>query len=288
MPTPTPTVDLSAKRVLLLQSDGSVEIYRTAASAFAAALPVRTELHDLGGDREKGREVLRQRGGSTDLVVAVGALAASLAREEAVAPVLYCAVLNPERYGLTSRTPGVSFEVAPRDVLEALRQALPGRNRIGVIYDPAKSGGTVREAERIAGAMGLRIVKQEANRPEDVDFLFRSLRPEIDLLWLLPDSTVVTRESFELLALQAAEARIPLVAFAEAFARQGALLAFYPDPAAVGRQCGEIASRLLRGEVSAAEIGARAPERFACAVNRRIEGQLGLSLPANLCTDVGG
>ncbi|MGH7858947.1 MAG: ABC transporter substrate binding protein, partial [Candidatus Binatia bacterium] len=109
-----------------------------------------------------------------------------------------------------------------------------------------------------------------------------------DVLWLVPDSTVVTRESFELLALHAAEAGIPIVAFAEAFVRQGALLAFYPDPSAVGRQCGSLAMQVLRGEVATARIGSRGPERFACVVNRRIEGQLGVEIPDGMCTDLGG
>ena len=290
LPTPTPTPDVSRREVLLLQSDGEVAIYRSASAALTAALPARVRFHDLGGDPERGGEVLAEEGGEVDLIVAVGSLAASLAREGGRGrPVLYCAVLNPERYAAPAgNVGGVSFEVSAVEQLRGLRRALPGRTRIGVIYDPEKSGATVAAAEQAAGRLGLRIVKQRATRAEDVDFLFRSLRNDIDVLWLLPDSTVVTRESFELLALQAAEAGIPLVAFAEAFARQGALLAFYPDPAAVGRQCGALATRILRGEVSPAEIGARSPDRFACAVNRRIEGQLGVSVPGEMCAEVGG
>jgi putative tryptophan/tyrosine transport system substrate-binding protein len=289
-PTPTPTVDVSASTVLLLQSDARVDIYRRTAAALAGALPGQVRLQDLAGDRERGRTMVGAEAADADLVVAVGALAAALAREEVRGkPLLYCAVLNPERYDLSARgIAGVSFEVSPEEQLRGVAEALPGRTRIGVIYDPGKSGPTVAAAERAAGALGLRIVKQQATRPEDVDFLFRSLRPEIDVLWLLPDSTVVTRESFELLALHAAEWGIPLVAFAEAFTRQGALLSFYPDPVAVGRQCAALAARLLSGETSPEEIGARTPDRFACAVNRRIGGLLGVSVPPGMCVEVGG
>ncbi|MGH7823402.1 MAG: ABC transporter substrate-binding protein [Candidatus Binatia bacterium] len=277
--------------MLLLQSDARVAIYQAAAAALTAELPLAVSLQDLAGDAERGREVLLDSAERADLIIAIGSLAATLAREGAAGrPVLYCAVLNPERYELLSapNVAGVSYEVSPEAQLRALKRALGDRTRVGVIYDPEKTGATVAAAERAAARLGLRIVKQQAQRPEDVDFLFRSLRPDIDVLWLVPDSTVVTRESFELLALHAAEAGIPVVAFAEAFVRQGALLAFYPDPAAVGRQCGTLAVDILRGAAVPSRIGARGPERFACVVNRRIEGQLGVDIPEEMCTDLGG
>jgi ABC-type uncharacterized transport system substrate-binding protein len=269
-----------------LQSDANVAVYRDTASHLVADLPARVELRDLRGDREQAREVASEA--DADLVIAVGSLAATAAREHVSdRPILFCAVLNPERYHLTgSNIAGVSFEVSAAAQLRGLHQALPAARRIGVIYDPEKSGTLVAEAESAAAKAGLTIVKAEAKQARDVDPLFRSLKRDIDVLWVIPDSTVVTRESFEILALQAAESRIPFVAFSEAFARQGALVAFYPDPAAVGQQCAELAAALLRGEVKPAEIGVRTPERYRVAVNRRVEDQLGLKLGGGLHADV--
>ena len=285
-PTATPTVNLSALRVLLLQSDANVVVYRDTAARLASALPGRVELRDLRGDREQAVEVTRQV--DADLVVAVGSLAATVAREQiADRPVIFCAVLNPERYNLTGpNIGGVSFEVSAAAQLERLRAALPRATRVGVIYDPQKSAAMVNEAERTAARLGLQIVKAVANQPRDVDPVFRSLKRDIDVLWVIPDSTVVTRESFEVLALGAAESRIPFVAFSEAFARQGALLAFYPDPGAVGDQCATLAGQVLRGQIKPSQVGVRAPERYRVAVNRRVEDQLGLTLDARLRPDV--
>ena len=76
------------------------------------------------------------------------------------------------------------------------------------------------------------------------------------------------------------------MAFSEAFARQGSLLAFYPDPAAVGDQCARLAAEVLRGQIKPSQVGVRAPERYRVAVNRRVEDQLGLTLDARLRPDV--
>jgi putative ABC transport system substrate-binding protein len=196
-------------------------------------------------------------------------------------------VLNPERYALSApNVAGVRFEISAATQLRRMNRALPSGRRIGVLYDPAKSEVFVAEAERAALGMGLQLVKAIVHDPRDVAFVFRSIRPDIDVLWLIPDSTVVTRESFEVLALQTAEAKMPLVAFAEAFAKQGALLALYPDPGAVGAQCASLAVRLLRGETTPSQIGVRDPDRARLAINRRIEDQLAIPLTPGLEADV--
>ncbi len=286
VPRATATPALSAKRLLLLQSDGSVAIYRETAAKLVASLPGTVELHDLRGDREQAVEILQSS--RPDLVIAVGSLAATVSRQlVSDRPVLFCAVLNPGRYDLAApNVAGVSFEISAAAQLERLEEALPGAARVGVIYDPAKSAALVADAERAAPRFGLQIVKAVAQDPRNVDFVFRSLRKDIDVLWVIPDSTVITRESFEVLALQAAETKTPFVAFAESFARQGALLAFYADPAAIGEQCATIAGKMVRGEAAPAQIGIRSPDHFRVAVNRRVEDQLGLKIGSAVRPDV--
>jgi putative ABC transport system substrate-binding protein len=286
--TPTATVDVASRRVLLLQSDGGVAVYRDTAAALLRALPARMELADLRGDRAQGAEVARGAAGRSDLIVAVGSLAASAARAEAPgAPLLFCAVLNPQRYPLSGpNVAGVSFEVPAGEQLERLKLALPGAVRVGVIYDPAKSQALVNEAERAAARLRLDLVKAVAREPREVDFVFRTLRKDIDVLWMIPDSTVITPETFQILALQAAESNVPFLAFGESFARQGALLAFYPDPTAVGGQCAALAAAILRGEARPGEIGLRAPDSVRVAVNRQVESQLAIKLSPALRADV--
>jgi putative tryptophan/tyrosine transport system substrate-binding protein len=196
-------------------------------------------------------------------------------------------VLNPERYDLAApNVAGVRFEVSAAAQLSRIREALPGAMRVGVLYDPDKSAAFVAAAERAAGKSGIRLVPAVVRDPREVAVVFRTIRDDVDALWLIPDSTVVTRESFEVLALQSAESKVPLVAFAEAFARQGALLALYPDPGAVGAECADLAGRILRGEAEPREIGIRHPARPLLAVNRRIEEQLGVLLGSGLDPDV--
>ncbi|MEA2627304.1 MAG: hypothetical protein QOD06_3349 [Candidatus Binatota bacterium] len=287
-PTATETPNLAARRVLLLQSDGRVETYAATARALMRSVPGTVELQDLAGDAERGAQTVREAAGRADLVVAVGALAATTARREAAdRPVLFCAVLNPRRHDLASRSAGgVSFEVSAERQLQELRRALPNVTRVGVLYDPQKSAAFLDEANHAASRFGLRIVPAVVRDPRDVGFVLRSLRKDIDVLLLVPDSTVLTRESFEVIRTVAAETRTPLIAFSEAFARQGALLAFQPKAESVGEQCARLAERILRGDLHLSDVGVRAPEEVRVVVNRRVEDILGVPISRSVRPDV--
>jgi outer membrane receptor for ferrienterochelin and colicin/ABC-type uncharacterized transport system substrate-binding protein len=287
-PRPTGTPNLATRRVLLLQSDGRVATYAAAADALMRSVPGTVELQDLGGDAQRGAQTVREAASRADLVVAVGTLAATTARREAAdRPVLFCAVLNPRRHDLASRSAGgVSFEVSAERQLQELRRALPSVTRVGVLYDPQKSAAFLDEANRAAAQSGLRIVPAVVRDPRDVGFVLRSLRKDIDVLLLVPDSTVLTRESFEVIRTVAAETRTPLIAFSEAFARQGALLAFHPKAESVGGQCARLAGRILRGDLRLADVGVQAPEDVRVVVNRRVEDILGVPISQSVRPDV--
>lgn len=285
--TPTPTPTSGPRRVILLQSDSRVTVNGEIASALLPRLSGTVEFIDLAGDRERGLEVARKAAERADLVVTVGSLATAVARDAiSTVPVIFCAALNPSRLKLpTANAGGVRFELSPKEVFARLKLALPGLQRIGVIFDPAKSQEIVSEAIKAAGAYGLQIVPAEAHDSRSVDFVFRSIRKEIQVLWIIPDSTVITRENWLIIREQAAESNIPLLAFSDSFAREGALLAFYPEPQAIAEQCAQLAGRVLRREISPAQIGIQAPERVSSAVNRRVEEYLGLKISPSLAPD---
>jgi ABC-type uncharacterized transport system substrate-binding protein len=268
-------VSLTERRVLLLQSDGKVGIYRDVAAAVAREIPATVSLQDCNGDPDRCGEVASA---PADVVVAIGALAAR-ALAGATRPAIACALLNPG----DSSAPGVAYYPSAGQQLRTIKAALPGRTRIGVIYNPERSRAYVAAAEQAAAKLGLRLVEQAATKPQELGFLFRTLQKEIDVLWLIPDQSLITTDSFLLLAELAAESKVPLVGFAEAFARGGAVLAIYSEPAVVGSQCARLAIDALRGGVLG---GTQDPERVSCAVNSRIEDQLGLNVPPGVCRAV--
>lgn len=277
---PAPPVELAQRKVLVVQSDGKVTSYQQVSRALVPKLGTEVLFYDCQGDPEGCRATLRERAGDADLVLPIGITAARGARETIRdRQVLYCGVSNPKRHDLlTQNVCGISLDVAPHTFLERLRDAFPERNRIGVLYDPTKSGAYVLEAERAATNLGLQIIKSPVRDPRDVEFAFRAVAADVQLLWLIRDSTVITTaERFDQLVERSLEVRVPLVTSFPS--ERGVLLAVSVEPETVGEECAGLAQRLLRLELSCNEVGYAWPRRVSLHWNRSLAEHFGVNVP---------
>jgi putative ABC transport system substrate-binding protein len=275
-------------KVLVLQTDSKIAAYRAVSGALLPALGDRVEFHDCQGHAGECKAALAEHAAAVDLVVAVGTVAATEARaEHAGRTVLYCGVSNPRRYDLVTESMcGVSLDVPAEEFLARVLEALPGKTRIGILHDPSRTGPIVLDAQRAATALGLRLVKAEARDPRDVAFVFRSVAPDIDLMWLVADSTVLgSLDEFDLVSRLSLELRKPLVASFRS--ERGVLLAAYSEPQDIGAQCAEIAERLLRNETTCRDVGYATPRKTAVAWSSAVAEQFGLTAPVGLVPDSG-
>ena len=122
--------------------------------------------------------------------------------------------------------------------------------------------------------------------PEDVPAAFRRATRDVDGVWLIPDSTVVSRGSFEFILHATAERRLPLMVFSEPMVRAGGLVAVVPDHADVGRQAAQLVDRLLgarRRRIPPVE----APRALRLVLNAKTADMLGVAIPIELAERAG-
>jgi putative ABC transport system substrate-binding protein len=281
-PAPAP----AAQEVAILKS-ADLGAYHQAVAAFKDAMDpsvVFTE-YNLLGDPVEGRKLARRiRTSGASLVLAVGLKAALAARLELVdVPVIFCMVLDPVRYDLkASNMTGLLLEVPIDHHLSTMRQALPAVRRIGMLFDPTKSQHLVDEARRQAKTHGFDIVAKPVASDKDVVAAARMLMPQIDLLWLIPDSTVLSEDSLRFLLDLALEHNVPSVGFSSEFVRSGALMALSVSYADIGRQAAQFAKKFLNGE--GGELFGRLwpPPHARITVNSKTARFLGLTLPPEI------
>ncbi|HKY34105.1 MAG TPA: ABC transporter substrate-binding protein [Candidatus Polarisedimenticolia bacterium] len=257
----------------------------------AASGAVRTV--NLGSEEGEaaGREALAV---PPTLIVAVGTRAARLARQEAPGvPLVYAMVLDPASAGLPGpgETPGeavtgVAMDVTLRDQLALLREMIPGLKRIGVLYDPSVSGPLVRRAEDEMRAMGLTLTAQPVRSEAEVIGAAGLIAPEVDVLWAIPDVTVLTSANARALILLALRSRKPLLAMSEGYVRHGALAALAAHPYEVGRRAGEMATSILSG-TPVQRLKPEMPPRVDLFVNVATAQRLGLELPDAIVSRAG-
>jgi len=213
-----------------------------------------------------------------DIVLAIGMGALSKVKVIKKIPVVYLMVLNPQSIlsGEKNIT-GVSMNIPPDKQLHTLRKALPEMKRIGLLYDPKRTGSFVRAARNAAGRIGITPVAIEVHSSREVPSSLHAMRGKIDIFWMLPDLTVITPETVELFLLLSLEDRIPILTFSEKYVEMGALLAIGIDALDIGRQAGEMANGILSGK----DGGGMKPvdaRKAVISVNLKVARKLGIRI----------
>jgi putative ABC transport system substrate-binding protein len=210
------------------------------------------------------------------LVLAVGDPALAKAKKVRQVPVVAVMALslNLPKPPLTN-VHGVSVIAPPGRYMQLFSGM--GAKRVGVLYDPNRTGNYLKRAQQAAESAGVRLVVREVNDPREVYEKIEQLNGAIDLLWMLPDATAVTAATLEAYFGFSIKHKTPLVSFSQQYLQKGAAASIDIDRVDMGRQAGEIAARFLGGSVSAGT--AVDPRAAKVNSNPVIEKKLGLKIP---------
>ncbi|HMN02332.1 MULTISPECIES: ABC transporter substrate-binding protein [Geobacter] len=213
-----------------------------------------------------------------DVILAIGAEALARVKRVKDTPIVYLMVLDPQST-LTSgeNLTGVSMNVPPERQLAALQSLMPRLRKIGIPYNPSRSGILARKAQAAARSLGIEPVARELRSARDVVPVAEGMKGEVDALWMLPDTTVVTPESIEFLLLFSLTNRIPILTFSDKYVQMGAIMALDIDPYDLGRQGGDLVRRILSG-TPVEQVQRAEPRSIVMTVNAKVARKLGLTL----------
>lgn len=275
---------LTATAVVVKSADAAV--YREAIEGFQAVTALSVaDLFDLEGDIGNGPAVVRKikaMPGKPDLIYAVGIYALqALVGQITDIPIVFSMVLNPPVVvGPQIRNiTGASMNV-PIDVqLRSLKQLAPQVRRIGVVYDPSKTGFLLAAAQRVAPELGLAVVSRPINSPRASVSALEELENRVDALWILPDSTILTPETVQYMLLVAFRRKIPLLGLSDSQAKMGALLAIsFRSGHDIGKQAGELAKAILGGR-RVDEVPYTMADKTKLTLNLKTAEKIGLQVP---------
>jgi len=285
-----------AAEVVVLVSADLPPYLQAAEGVKGALLPVLDEeeilVLSLAGKQERWPAVAERIGReSPKVVVPLGSLATVLASTRLDGPaVVYGMILNPAKLlaGATepSRITGVSMDVAPGQIFQNIREALPAAGRVGVLYDPKRSQHVVDEAHLAAVSSGLDLVAVAVEGQRDLPAAVRDLCDrDVDVLWLFVDRTVLqTREGLEAIMLETLRRGIPVVAPSERYVKAGALLGMSVEYRDLGLQTGEMAREVVAGRTPFP--APQRPRSLVLSVNQKVREALGVDLPGDFQKEV--
>lgn len=276
----------AAARVAALVSAKADE-YEAALKGFREAAPHEiVAVYNMDGDLDRGRKYLAEIETKVkpDLIFAIGtwALQVALNRSTPI-PVVYAMVLNPPSVvGAAKNTTGASMNVPVESALRLFKQLGPPIKRIGVIYNPAKTGYLVKRAEAVARDEGLQLVTREIGSSKEAVAALDSLQDGIDALWILPDETTLPQAVVQQMLFFSYRKKIPLLGLSERHAQMGALFSLsFASGEDIGRQAGELAQAVLAGK-PAAEVPYTTARKLNLVVNLKAAEKLGMQIPQTI------
>ena len=276
---------VAAYEIAVLKSSDIAAYNQTVAGLRAEFKEAATlTVYDLVGDVAHGKKLaMKIRASDAALVIAVGLKAALAAKMDVVdIPVIYCMVLDAEKYDLrASNVTGISLRVPIERQFSMIQTLVPKLKRLGVLYDPEKTRPLIEEARHVAARLGLVLVDHQVHGEKDLPAAIRAVLSNVDGLWLVPDSTVLTVESIRFLLGTALEANVPVIGFSPEFVRNGALAGLSIHPQDIGRQAAIMAQKILARSDRAVSATVP-PERIRLSVNLKTAKYLGLTLPPDI------
>jgi putative ABC transport system substrate-binding protein len=278
-----------AGRVAVLLSS-RVSEYEEALKGFKEATPHEiVAVYDMDGDLDRGRKQLAEIETKIkpDLIFAVGiwALQVVVSRPPPL-PVVYAMVLNPPSVigAGTKNVTGASMNVPVEQSMRLFKQLGPQIKRIGVIFNPAKTGYLVKRAQTVAREDGLELVTREISSAKEVIGALESFQDGIDALWIVPDETILSQAVVQQMLLYSYRRRVPLLGMSDRHAQMGALFSLsFASGEDIGRQAGELAQAILTGR-AASDVPYTSARKLFLTVNLKTAQKLGLEVPQAIMT----
>ena len=273
---PAALIRAETMRLDLVLSDSSLP-YRQFADSFHNALTA-----GLGDVKVKETsEILR---GEADYYVAVGMKAAELALSQADKPIIvamvpeasYREMLEHSSRQETWRVASVIFINQPWNRLLAfVRAAMPGRNRMGLLYATDLHIGLDHLRTEIA-VYGGKLVAHQVDAQNHLFADLESVLDDSDYLLAIPDSSLYSSSNIRNILLTSYRHRVPVVGISKSYVKAGAVCAIFSTPEQLGRQAARTVLSVLRGQHLHAE---QYSSEYSIEYNEQVARSLGIELP---------
>ena len=215
---------------------------------------------------------------SHDVVVAIGTTAFKKVRALKNPEIVYIMVISSEAD--RDRSPnisGVSMDIDPSTVIESIKEVVPSAKKIGLLYNPRYTLSYVNEAKQAARAAGIDLAARQVHDPSEIVAALNEIHDGMDVLWMLPDPTVVSEETVDYLLRYSIQHSIPIFTFSKKYVDMGAIASLDMDPYNMGAQAAEIVERIVKGDSGGDGIRVY-PRAVRLSINVKAAEKMGLKI----------
>lgn len=225
-----------------------------------------------------------------DLVLAISTpSAAAVANAIKDIPILITAVTDPVYEGLVedAEKPNTNItgtnDMNPiKEQFELIQKLAPDIKSVGVIFNAGESNSVVQVelAREVSEELGLELVEASVSTSTDVLVAANSLIGRVDAIYVPTDNTVVS--TIESVVMIAEDSNIPLVAGEENSVERGAIGTIGINYYRLGRQTGEMALRILKGEARPEDMAIESQKEYRLVLNVDAAEAMGIEISEEL------
>jgi putative ABC transport system substrate-binding protein len=207
-------------------------------------------------------------------------------------PVVYTAVSDPVAAGLadedgvsTGNVTGTADSLPVAEQLEMIRTMMPDATTIGILYTTSETNSvsTIETYKELAGDYGFEIVDTGINTIADVEMAAKDMVTKVDCITNLTDNTVVS--ALQTVLAAANDQGIPVFGSEIEQVKNGCLASMGIDYVELGKQTGEMAAKILKGESTAAEMNFETCKGANLYVNTAVAENLNFELDQDYIAD---
>lgn len=245
----------------------------------------------LKGKRKEEKTIIKKiEEEKPDLILTVGTEATKKIHQAEIrdVPVIFLMVLDPRKNGFvkSNQNSGNNFTGTTMKIpvylhWQAMKSVIPGIENIGVMYNPLESSEMIKNADSFAKKNRMELKAVSVLSSKDVPNVLTGLISEINMLWLIPDSTVDSEQSLQYILSLTLKNKVPVMGYAAHLVQKGALLALSCDYEDIGRQGGELSWKIINGE-NPGTLPVTFPRKALLSVNVRVAKHVGIEIPVQI------
>lgn len=222
--------------------------------------------------------------GNPDLLLGIGTPAAqSLLNETTEIPLVITAVTDPVDAKLVGsmeepggNVTGTTDMVSIDKQIELLLSIVPDAKTIGIMYNAGEPNSKIQAdlAEEALTKAGVKTKVLTANSTNDVQQVTTSLAKDVDGIYIPTDNTFASASA--VIGDVAKELKIPIVPASTDQVAEGGLATIGIDYRSLGKQTGEMAAKILKGEAEPANMPVESASELKLVVNEEMAKALGI------------
>lgn len=239
---------------------------------------------NANGDQANVTSIAQQFIGRHDLNLAITTVAAqAMLQMDRETPLVFSPITDPKQAKLVTdwehpdkNATGTSDRVPLGELLDHFQAAFPKLKRVGMLYNASEANATeqFQRLQQVGKQRGLTIVGQTITNTNEVATAIQALTAKVDGIVLPTDNTITA--AIPVIAAAVKETTIPVMGSDEA--QLAACVATYGvDYYTLGKQAGVMASQILTGEKTPADLPVQTAAHFELKVNEAVASHLHVS-----------